>query len=296
MSAPTNRWKLGAFVVLSAAAGLAGAVVLTAQSLQGVTVSYTSYLDEAVTGLETGSPVGYRGVKVGSVSDIRVAPDRRHVEVTYSLVADVLRRLGLAGQGTGEKTKLIIVPELRVQIAPTGLTGTKTLQIDFFDVGSAPPPVLQFPVPDNYIPAIPSTMKNLEDSLVRASDRLPELLREATGVAERVNALLEDVDRRGLPGKTFATLLRADELFARLQVTLGKVDGVVERLDGNEGLLASVQRSSDSLGDAAGPRLGDNLEASARDLREAAVAMRQLAEALQRDPDMLVKGKSKVEP
>jgi hypothetical protein len=48
------------------------------------------------------------------------------------------------------------------------------------------------------------------------------------------------------------------------------------------------------LSDAAGPRLGANVDDTGRDLREAAVAVRQLVEALQRDPDMLIKGKAKV--
>jgi len=65
MSAPTNQWKLGAFVVGSVLVGLAAAVVLTAQTMQVVTVTYASYFDEAVTGLEVGSPVRYRGVKIG---------------------------------------------------------------------------------------------------------------------------------------------------------------------------------------------------------------------------------------
>jgi hypothetical protein len=57
-----------------------------------------------------------------------------------------------------------------------------------------------------------------------------------------------------------------------------------------------VQHASDSLGEAAGPRFSANLDQTGRDLREAAVAVRQLIDALQRDPDMLVKGKSKVRP
>ena len=80
MSAPTNRWKLGAFVVASVLVGLAAAGVLTAQTMRIVTVTYASYFDEAVTGLEVGSPVRYRGVKIGNVSAIDVAPDQRHVE------------------------------------------------------------------------------------------------------------------------------------------------------------------------------------------------------------------------
>jgi len=296
MTAPTNHWKLGAFVLAALLLGLTGAVALTAKSLQVFTVGYTSFFDEAVTGLDVGSQVSYRGVKIGNVAAIEVAPDRRHVEIRYTLGVDVLRRLGLAGGGTGKQTTISVPPDLRVQIASTGLTGTKYLQLDFFDTGGAPPPELPFPVPDNYIPAIPSTMKNLEDAVVRAVDRLPSLVQELAGTVDRVNVLLDDVNRRGLPARALATLDGADRLVVGLRQSLAKVDGAVERLQGDDGLLASVQRTSESLNDSAGPRLGADVGQTGRDLREAAVALRQIAEALQRDPDMLLKGRAKVRP
>jgi ABC-type transporter Mla subunit MlaD len=312
MSAPTNQWKLGAFVVGAVLVGLGAAVVLTAQTMQVVTVTYTSYFDEAVTGLEVGSPVRYRGVKIGNVSAIDVAPDQRHVEIIYSLGVKVLGRLKLAGTTRGKETRILMPPDLRVQLASTGLTGTKFLQIDFFDTGGVPPPTLPFPVPENYIPAIPSTMKNLEDSVVRAVNMIPDIARDVGRVVARVSVILDDVDRRGLPGKTnqlLATLqtkldqFQVDELSRDAAATLtgasaalAKVKRLLDRLDGNDGLLASVQRASESLGDVAGPRLGSTLDETGRDLREAAVAVRQLVDALQRDPDMLIKGKTKVRP
>jgi paraquat-inducible protein B len=317
MSAPTNQWKLGAFVVGSVAIALVAAVALTAQTMQAVTVTYTSYFDEAVTGLEVGSPVRYRGVKIGNVSGIDVAPDRRHVEIVYSLGVKVLGRLKLAGTSHGKETRILMPPELRVQLASTGLTGTKYLQIDFFDTGGVPPPVLPFPVPENYIPATPSTMKGLEDAVVRAVDMIPVLVRDIGSLVARVNVILDDVNRRGVPGRAAATLDTANSLLASLRNKLGqlrvdelsrdaaatlkgasaalaKMKGLLDHIDGNDGLLASVQRTSDSLSDVAGPQLGASLDETGRDLREAAVAVRQLVEALQRDPDMLIKGKTKV--
>jgi paraquat-inducible protein B len=206
---------------------------------------------------------------------------------------------------------MAVPPDLRVQLASTGLSGTKYLQLDFFAAG-APPPVLPFPVPANTIPAAPSTMKNLEDAVVRAVDQIPELARELATVVSRIDAILVDVHQRGLPGKAVATLDGVDRLVSSLQAALGqlpvaalsrdaaatlaRLDRVLDRLDGSEGLLASAQRSSDALGDVAGPRLAANLDATGRDLREAAVAVRQLAEALQRDPDMLLKGRAAVRP
>lgn len=312
MSAPTNHWKLGAFVVGSVLVALAAAAWLAAQSLQVVTVTYTSYFDEAVSGLEVGSPVSFRGVKVGNVSGIDVAPDRRHVEITYTLGVAVLERLGLTGARKGRHTTISVPPGMRVQIGSTGLAGTKYLQIDFFDAQVAPPPVLPFPVPANYIPATPSTMKNLEESVVRAVDQLPILAQEMSLVVTRVSVILEDVRARGLPEKAVATLDSTNRLLANMEdklsqlpvrelsrssaETLERLNRVLDQLEGEDGLIASLVRTSDSLGDVAGPRLGTNLDDTGRDLREAAVAVRQLVEALQRDPDMLLKGKAPVTP
>jgi hypothetical protein len=130
-------------------------------------------------------------------------------------------------------------------------------------------------------------MKNLEDAVVRAVDMMPHLAEELGGMVARVNVILDDVNRRGLPNKLAATLEGAS-------VALAKMKRALDRLDGSEGLFASVQRTSDSLSDAAGPRFGANIDDTGRDLREAAVAVRQLVEALQLDPDMLIKGKAKV--
>ena len=317
MTAPTNHWKLGAFVGGTVLLALAGAVVLAGQAMQVETVSYTSYFDEAVTGLEVGSPVTFRGVKIGSVSDIDVAQDRRHVEVTTSLSVEVLKRLGLASTRAGEVTRLAVPPGLRVQLASTGLTGIKYLQIDFFEVEGAPPEVLPFPVPANFLPATPSTLKNVEGSVVRALDQLPDLVQKLDGLATRSNALLDELAGRQLPAKAAATLdgtarlvgalqgkldeipaaalaRQAGATLAALEASLARLDRTLERLDGEDGLLASALRTSDQLGEVAGPRLGADLAETGRDVREAAVAIRQLTEALQRDPDMLLKGKAEV--
>jgi phospholipid/cholesterol/gamma-HCH transport system substrate-binding protein len=316
MSAPTNRWKLGAFVLGTVLLGLAAIIALTAQTLQVVSVDYTSYFDESVNGLEVGSPVSFRGVKIGNVSVIDVAPDRRHVEIKYQLGVVVLKRLGLSPKNLGKETKITVPPELRVQIASTGLTGTKFLQLDFFDNGGGAPPALPFPVPENYIPAAQSTMKNLEDSIVRAVDQIPEITQQLAGITTRIGAILDDVGQRGLPGKASVTLERANRLMASLQdtvdqlhtaqlshdvsatmaglnVTMRKLNTTLDTLNGSDGLFASVQRTSDSLGEVVSPRMARNLDETGRDLREAAAALRQLVEALERDPDMLIKGRAR---
>ena len=48
------------------------------------TVSFVTYFDESVQGLEVGAPVKLRGVPIGHAVDIGFAPDRRHIEVVKS--------------------------------------------------------------------------------------------------------------------------------------------------------------------------------------------------------------------
>lgn len=315
MTQPTNHWKLGLFVVVGLVVMLVTLVFLGKETLQQESVAYTSYFDEAVTGLDVGSPVKFRGVSVGKVAEIDIAPDRRHVRVTYDLAISVLDQLGLAAK-RGEKTKISVPQDLRVQLGTTGVTGVKYVQIDFFDPQQHPRQPLPFQVPGNYIPSTSSTLKNVEDQVVRAVDNLPALTSELVVSLGRVNRLLEQVEHEQLPSRVATTLNNADLAFAtlhqkmqsvpaeqlsqealatmgRFNAAMAKMEHVLARVDGDTGLLASAQRASDTLGDVAGDARGWG--ETLRDVREAAVAIRELVDALEREPDMLIKGRAQAD-
>ncbi len=330
MSAPSNHWKLGLFVVVGIATFLGMLVFLGAHSLQKETVTYKTYFDESVQGLDVGSPVKFRGVTIGNVSQIDIAPDRRHVEVASDIIVSQLVSLRLLDTAPkkrvlrlGEKplVTLAIPPDLRMQLGSAGITGVKYIAIDFFDVATNPAPNLPFPLPENYVPAAPSTMKNLEDAVVKAVDRFPEVADELVAVMRQINLLLEEVNREKLPTRASATLGRAEDVLATLQgaikeanlgklsgeagkavtglnVAVTRLSGVLERIDGDRGLVASAQRATDSIGDLAGGAkgLGSELEDTLRDVREAADSIQRLADALDTDSDMLLKGRAKGKP
>src|SRR5205807_1515549 len=148
-----------------------------------------------VQGLDVGSPVKFRGVTVGTVAEITIAPDRRHVQVTSNIYVDALVRLGLRTRAprSGEE---FIDPRLRVQLASAGITGVRFIQTDFFDPERYPPPPLPFEPPWNYVPSARSTLKNAEAAGV--SDAQEELqaglvaLREAL---ESVRTLADSLER-----------------------------------------------------------------------------------------------------
>jgi paraquat-inducible protein B len=316
MSAPTNHWKLGLFVVVGIVLSLTTITFLGAESLKKKVVSYQTDFDESVQGLEVGSPVKFRGVTVGAVSAIGIGPDGRHVAVTSELAIEDLNDLGLA-EGKN-KSKIRVPPDLRMQVVSQGITGVKFLLIDFFDIKDNPPPVLPFPVPENYIPAAVSMMKNLEDAVVRAVNRIPDIAEGIVVVLAKVNHLLDEVQGGKLLENGAATLAhtnqvltalqkeigdshigklstRADDTLTLVNATLTHTNTLLARLDGDRGLVASVQRASNAVGDVAvsSRSLGPELEETLRDVQEFTSAIQRLADALERDPDMLLKGRGK---
>src|SRR5688500_6861292 len=122
MAAPTNHYKLGLFVILGIAAAIAVAVGLGAQSMRKETMTYDTYFNESVQGLDDGSPVKLRGVTIGHVAAIEVAPDHRHAEVIQELDVKDIKRLGLTETSPVEhglqmkELRFLIPPDLRAQL------------------------------------------------------------------------------------------------------------------------------------------------------------------------------------
>lgn len=318
MATPTNHWKLGLFVVVSVLIGMGVLVFLGARTLAKDTVSYVSYFDESVQGLELGSPVKFRGVTIGRVSLIDIASDGRHVEVTLEVIVQQLERLNL-DKITEEGVGLFLHPDLRVQLTSTGLTGVKFILIDFLDSRTNPRPKLPFKVPRNYIPPAHSTMKNIEDSLVRTAQTFPVLAERLLVTLDKVGVIVDDIHGKGLPEKAIGTLdqttrsmqelerqlsaLEAGKLSSQAQqnltsvnVSLTKMNALLDHMQSDKGLLASAVRTSNSLGDLArnANTLSPQTEDTLREIRGAAQSIRKLANALEREPDMLIKGRAEV--
>jgi phospholipid/cholesterol/gamma-HCH transport system substrate-binding protein len=317
VATPTNHWKLGLFVVFGLALGLGTLVLLGARRLHKQTVEYESYFDESVQGLDVGSPVKFRGVAIGAVSKISLAPDQRHVDVQSSLGVDEINALGL-GTGKGSHVRISVPADLRVQLATAGITGVKFLELDFFASKTHPTAALPFPVADNYIPVEVSTLKSLEDSIVSAVDQIPVMTGAVLHMLTKVEGLLDEVEGRRIPERAERAIAKFEGAFTRLDNTLANVDaarlskkaqsslegldaavghvnGILTRIGGEHGVVAGAERASNALGDAVSNAsgLGDDLSATLRVVERAAESIDRLSDALERDSDMLIKGRAK---
>ena len=319
MAAPTNHWKLGLFVVVGFFIAMGTVVALGARSLEKTTVTYRSYFDESVQGLDVGSPVKFRGVTIGSVSSIGIAPDHQHVEIGSELVVDQLNDLGLNVVGDRKAPRIAVPPELRVQLGSSGITGVKFVLIDFFSIADNPIMPLPFPGARQHHP-----VRAIDDEEPRGlggsrGRSIPGGRRPARRTCwGRSTASCEDVDSHHLPAKLGAALSHAEgvmadvqtavrgvnspklsagvqQTVANLNVTVTRMNALLERVQGDKGLLASVERASNAVGDVAqnANGLDRQVEETLRDVQQAADTIQRLGDALDRDSDMLLKGRSR---
>lgn len=225
----TNRWKLGLFVAVGLAGLVGAAFWIGAATLNREVIQAVTYFDESVVGLDLGSPVRFRGVTIGTVSDIRVAPDRRHLEVTSTVFVDRLRKLGLVGNG-GSAEQEFLQPTLRAQLVSPGITGIKSVAIDYFDPVRVPPPPLEFEMPRNYLPAAPSTLKSVEDAIASTVDQMPGFGTQVITLLTQLNRVLEQVAAADLPKQTQGLIARATEFLDAARKLTDSLDGTMREL------------------------------------------------------------------
>src|SRR5438876_5105795 len=128
MSAKTNDFKLGLFVLAGVALLIAGILAFGARSFFEKKGVLETYIDDEVQGLSVGSPVELRGVRVGKVTRINfswnVYPETNsnYVVVEFEIRDDV------SPLPPGEAREQLIQSEikrgLRARVKAQGITGT----------------------------------------------------------------------------------------------------------------------------------------------------------------------------
>ncbi|HEX5054716.1 MAG TPA: MlaD family protein [Planctomycetota bacterium] len=325
MTAPANRWKLGLFVVAGGAATLTGLTWIGMRELRRAYHTVYAYFDEALTGLEEGSPVKFRGVTIGIVQEITVAPDKKHLEVAASLYDEKMRRLGLDVERIDEDSP---PPEnLRAQVVMSWVTSTAFVQVDFFPDPPSGPQQLPFPVKINTMRTVPSTAKSLEDAsrevlrelpLMAISARelidqlrsdvqaahLPDLARRVQESLRGIDQLLVDLQHLGTVGSATAAMDAVRDAAASLRDENGPLSSALKELQAlaasvrtqlDAALLpataGSVRGAADSLGG-----LGTDLRAELAKLHTTLAAVERLAQLLERDPGALLYGRGASRP
>jgi len=329
MESKVNFAAVGAFVLVFGALLIGGVLWLASdKSYRTAYDTYLVYMSESVSGLSLDAPVRYRGVQVGAVRRIELAPGNAEL---VQLTLDI-------EHGTPVKQDTVAV--LRVQ----GLTGIAHVELSG---GSPTSPALQPGAGEKY-PVIrtgPSLMLRLDTAVTalltnlnRSSENINALLDEENRIAlqntlnnlARLSGTLAarsgEIDRgldqaaRAMENTARLTAQASTEL-PQLNQRIQRSADAIDRM-ANEGthtmenaaqLLQRIQRSADAFDRMAGEtaRAGagaastiDGVRGEAlpearqaiAELRELTASLRRFSEALERSPGMLLQGRPAVPP
>lgn len=280
MTAATTQLKLGLLVLCVIAAGIAIAISLGLR-VRTPTVRYHTYFDESVSGLDIGSVVEFRGVRIGSVGEIAVAPDRTHIDVALDITRSDAAELHLAQ----------VALAYRARLETSGITGVKYIDVEPQTAG--PPPALAFTPDRRYIPSRPSMLHTLEANVQRVGDSVPLLAERAANAADKLGRLLDDLERERIATRFGTALDHADEAFDELHRLVRHVDraDLPRKADA---VLAELDAAAAKVRGAVGKLEGDGeLARAMRELGSAARAFRELVQEVEREPDILIKGRAR---
>ncbi|OGV43726.1 MAG: hypothetical protein A2X46_08520 [Lentisphaerae bacterium GWF2_57_35] len=219
------------FVIAAAGLAIAALILLSSQELYKRAILLETYINESVQGLEIGSPVKLRGVKIGQVSQITFVDDIYQTDHRYVLVRAKLffsRSKSMAAKGLEEQLAREIENGLRVRLTSQGLTGTAFLEADYLPPQRYPPMEIDWQPDYLYVPSAPSIITQFSDSLQKILDKLSQSHVEQMAVS--ANELITNLNvliTRDLP--PIMTNVRA--VTQALPETVDRMNSVFRRID-----------------------------------------------------------------
>lgn len=262
MSLKTNYFKLGLFIIGASVLLLLILVFFGLGALNKDKIMLESYFDESVQGLDIGSPLKFKGVKIGSVQRIRFVFNKYHdikdVPFRYVLVEMALDPESALAMRSREDLKEAIWSEvengLRVRIAPQGLTGTGYLEMDYVNPRANKPLPISWTPEYYYVPSAPSTIARLEETFENFSKLLRKIDDAGVDVAvQNINALLvvmrDAVKDANVPGLSD----NVNHLLADLRKTNEHLNEIMASKEAREALknlgqtLANLKAGTENL-------------------------------------------------
>ena len=136
MSKPASKTLIGVFVLGALALAVIALVIFGSGKFFERRITYVMYFDGSVKGLNIGSPVVFRGVKIGSVKDIELKADAKDFKVfipVYVQVEPQKVTVIKGAPGQGQYIEELIKKGLRAQLEMQSIvTGQLMINVDFF--------------------------------------------------------------------------------------------------------------------------------------------------------------------
>ena len=225
----TSSFLVGLFVTLGLALGTVLVIWVGASRYFEQGNRYATYFDESVQGLQKDSTVKYRGVDVGRVDRIRVAPDNHLVEVVLKIDLTEDIRKGMAAE-----------------LKSAGITGIMFVELARIAPGEkVPTPKITFATEHPVIPSRISTMQRVFAQVEEVMEKMKAV--DFEGVSDQFKATGKAAERLFDGPRTRVLVENLERTTRRIDETVSRVDNLLsgERL---AKVVGAIEADVDAVG------------------------------------------------
>lgn len=300
MSAQANYFRIGIFIIAGMLLLAGGLVFFGVGQFFKEKIYLETYVDATVQGIEVGSPVKFRGVNVGKVTNIGfLFTEYPHVDrselVNYVVILIEIDKEIFPGMFDEEDMKGIldraIGRGLRVQIEPQGITGLNYMEINYLEPSRFTPIKVTWKPNHFYLPYAPGELTSMLDSVNKMMREVENL--NIQGIGKQTLALLENLNKAVDDAQLKKLSDDAQKLFADVAKAVEEAE--IEELSAQtRELLAEVRKSNEELRSILGnvepaSRLNaDDIAATLANLRIISENLRAASGEVSRDPSRLI--------
>jgi len=312
MAVEKSYARLGLFLVVVLVVVVATALLFIQRWRSRAVIAMVTYTNENVSGLEVSSPVRFRGVSLGRVSEVRVDPREVIVEIDFEMFPDRLNTIGISTERVGQIRDLRgMFPNLRASMVSNPVTGEAYLLLDVPE--NPPTPMTLAFTPDRpYVPWVPTTLATVQDRLPKILERAEAALQTVTEIVSKVpesldrsNRFFTNVERIFQESELPALSADSRKFFSTTSGQIDKIATDLERVIGTDGTLVTFVENANAAIKAAdlpttnqsARAAADQTALAADDLRRTLPAirdsldqLRDLARQLQEQPESVVYG------
>ena len=264
---------------------------------------YLVYFGGSVRGLEPGSRVETHGIKIGEVTEIRLELDfdakSVRVPVTIEIERERFDPVGMSNEpGARPLMEQLVERGLRAQLRSTSLiTGQLAVSLDFYR--DAPPAAIKYGGRHPELPTVPTDLEEITRSVSQVLDRLAalpidELVQDMRATLRSFQSLAESPELKQSLRSLDEALIAVSSIARKADAQVGPtLTAIATAANSADGAIKQAERTFASVEGNLGsdsPLARDVAELMVQ-LKDAARAIRILADYLAQHPEALVRGK-----
>lgn len=322
---------VGAFVIGAMVLGVVALFSFGGVNFFSKPQRFMVYFDESVHGLDQGSQVKLRGVRVGRVVDLTIRYDEQRNHSVIAVVCEFSKDVISDNRGqpinVSDRAELeaMVRRGLRARLEVQALaTGMLFVGLDFLDPKENPVDPRVTDARYVVVPFVPSAIVEFQASVTEILANLKKI--DFAGISKGLTTVLADIQKHlagldlkgvteqwkkaGAQLEAFTTSPDVKRTFENLNGAIGDLRSTIAKLDGQiepagkdlSATLAEARKTVQAFSDTATAAktfisaqsgLGDELVVTLEHLNEAADSVKRLADFLERNPNALITGRKR---